>query len=287
MRGGFLRTAVAATAFSSIASAVAWAALPPSAQVAARQAAPRWLQIEVQAVTPPARGAAQGECVVDGRIARVFRGPGKAGDPVRAVVSCMGEGARVMPGPRVWWNLDALRAARLVEVFLDGERVVNDQGAILPAARTRPACAPDRPVCDLPDTAVTIETAAWLVGRWEGEGLGGRIDEAWSPAVAGQMVGHFRLSKDGKPVFHEFMVLEEHAGALRLRVKHFNPDMVGWEEKDGSVDFTFVSADAERIAFTSLVIQRQAADRMTMHLRMRRADGQVATEALHFRRVGG
>lgn len=134
--------------------------------------------------------------------------------------------------------------------------------------------------------SINIASASWLVGRWSGEGLGGQIDEAWSPAAGGQMTGHFRLVRDGRPVFYEFLVLEEHAGGLRLRVKHFNPDMTGWEEKDRSVDFAFVSASPGELVFRSLRIKREGRNRITMTLRMRQPGGEVRDELLVFRRVG-
>ena len=45
---------------------------------------------------------------------------------------------------------------------------------------------------------------AWLVGYWDGEGLGGRIEDVWLPPRDGVMLGVFRLAKAG-PV--DFAVL--------------------------------------------------------------------------------
>jgi Domain of unknown function (DUF6265) len=136
-----------------------------------------------------------------------------------------------------------------------------------------------------PAAPVTIGLASWLVGRWTGEGLGGQLEEAWSSPVAGQMIGHFRLTREGRPVFYEFLILEEHEGGLRMRVKHFNPDMVGWEDKDKSVDFAYASATAGELAFRGLRIVRQGRRRMVMTLRMR-SGGQTRDENLTFRRAG-
>jgi hypothetical protein len=141
-----------------------------------------------------------------------------------------------------------------------------------------------------PSTAVQaaparIGLASWLEGCWDGEGLGGRLQECWSAANGTQMSGHFTLAVDGRPRFHEFLLLEEHEGGLRLRVKHFNPDMTGWEERDQSVDFRFVSADARSIVFTALAIEREGRSRMVMRLTMRQADGERRVEVLRFRRV--
>jgi Domain of unknown function (DUF6265) len=136
-----------------------------------------------------------------------------------------------------------------------------------------------------PNRPVSIEAASWLVGHWHGTGLGGQVDEVWSPAVNGQMIGHFRLAKDGKPVFHEFMILEEHEGGLRLRVKHFNPDMVGWEDKDKSVDFGFVSVQPDRLTFRGLVLRREGPDRLEIALTMRTSNAERKVELFQFVKV--
>jgi len=132
--------------------------------------------------------------------------------------------------------------------------------------------------------AATIEDAEWLSGRWVGEGLGGEMEEIWSPPVGGQMVGHFRLVRDGAPVFYELMLLDIADGGLRMRIKHFNPDFTGWEEKDAWVTFAPVSVSAEELVFSSLRIVRQGEDSLLMYLRIRYADG-VREEVLRFNRT--
>lgn len=132
--------------------------------------------------------------------------------------------------------------------------------------------------------AQTIDDAAWLSGRWVGEGLGGELEEVWSPPVGGQMVGHFRLVREGAPVFYEIMLIDVVEGGVRMRVKHFNPDFVGWEEKDRWVTFEPVSVSENELVFSSLSIQRDGPDDMVMRLRIRYADG-PREEVLRFRRA--
>jgi hypothetical protein len=141
--------------------------------------------------------------------------------------------------------------------------------------------APPPPPAPVP---VTIETAAWLAGRWLGTGLGGEMEEVWSPPAGGQMVGHFRLVNGGKPAFYEFILLDVTEAGLRMRLKHFNPDHSAWEDKDAWTTFAPVSASASELAFSGLVIQRSGADAMTMRLRLRRGDA-VVEEVLNFRRA--
>lgn len=132
--------------------------------------------------------------------------------------------------------------------------------------------------------AQSIDDASWLAGRWVGEGLGGQLEETWAPPVGGQMVGHFRLMRDGHPVFYEIMLLDIADGGLRMRVKHFNPDFVGWEEKEMWVTFEPESVSADALAFHGLTIHRTAPDALEMRLMLRRSDG-VHEEILTFRRA--
>lgn len=132
--------------------------------------------------------------------------------------------------------------------------------------------------------AATIEDAAWLAGRWTGTGLGGQLEEVWSPPAGGQMVGHFRLLQDGKPVFYEFILLDVVESGLRMRLKHFNPDHTAWEDKDSWTTFTPVSASSRKLEFSALTIERTGADSLTMTLKMRR-DGKVVEEVLEFQRA--
>lgn len=137
-----------------------------------------------------------------------------------------------------------------------------------------------------PRPPARIDDVAWLAGAWEGEGLGGTLDEVWSPPKAGAMVGYFRLVKDGKPVFYEILTLLEAEGSLELRLKHVNPDMTGWEEKNGFVTFRFVKQDATGVWFEGLTFRRLGEDRLEAFLALRnRTDGTVREEKLVYRRV--
>lgn len=133
-------------------------------------------------------------------------------------------------------------------------------------------------------SAARIEDAAWLAGRWIGSGLGGQLEEIWSPPAGGQMVGHFRLLRDGKPVFYEFMLMDVVEGGFRMRLKHFNPDYTAWEEKDDWTTFTPVSSGRDELVFSALSIRRTGPDSMTMKLRLKRGET-TSDEVLELRRA--
>ena len=137
-----------------------------------------------------------------------------------------------------------------------------------------------------PRMPAKVSDLAWLSGRWTGDGLGGRVDEVWSEPDAGSMVGYFRLVKDGKPVFYEIMTLLEAEGSVEMRLKHVNPDMTGWEEKNAFVTFKLVKHDATGAYFSGLTFKRVGPDQIDGYLALRnRTDNTVREEKFTYRRV--
>ncbi|MCW5591303.1 MAG: hypothetical protein KIS74_04350 [Burkholderiales bacterium] len=136
-----------------------------------------------------------------------------------------------------------------------------------------------------PAPAARIADVAWLQGYWEGEGLGGRVEDVWLPPKAGVLLGAFRLVKaDGRPGFYELFAIEEVDDTLQFVVKHFNPDWVGWEEKDKALRIRLSRVSADEIAFGRIVFQRQGADGLVVKLAIREKSGEVRHETLTYRR---
>jgi hypothetical protein len=106
------------------------------------------------------------------------------------------------------------------------------------------------------------------------------------------MVGAFKLLRSGEPSFYELMLILEEEGSLVLRLKHFNPDFTGWEEKDRAVSFRLVDLQDGAAFFDGLTYRRVGDDRLDVFLAMRRSQGENAAPvfeevAFSFRRVGG
>lgn len=131
----------------------------------------------------------------------------------------------------------------------------------------------------------TIADMAFLAGAWTGTGLGGFSEEVWSKPQAGVMMGTYRLIKDGKPVFYEMLWLMEHEGTLILRLKHFNPDLTGWEEKDKTVDFKFVKKDGKRMHFSGLTFEQASDNELNIYLALRQRDGSLKEETFKMKRT--
>jgi hypothetical protein len=141
-----------------------------------------------------------------------------------------------------------------------------------------------------PRPAAGLDAVGWLAGgSWRGDGLGGATDESWSTPAAGAMIGMFRaLRKDaagGDVVhFYEFLTFVEGEGTLALRVKHFNADFTGWEEKGGYVTFRLARVTPEAVYFDGLTFRREAPDRMTIFLALR-SGGELKEEVFRMSRT--
>lgn len=130
----------------------------------------------------------------------------------------------------------------------------------------------------------TIADVAWMAGAWHGAGLGGEVDEVWSAPSGGAMVGHFRLVRDGKPIFYEIMTLLEREGSVEMRLKHVNADMTGWEEKSDFVTFKLIRFEADALYFSGLTFKRSG-DTLTAYLALRDSAGTVREETFTMRRA--
>ena len=132
--------------------------------------------------------------------------------------------------------------------------------------------------------AATLEDVEWLVGSWVGTAFGQRFEQVWNPRSAGSMVGMFKLYDEGAVNFYELLVLIEEEGSLALRVKHFTPEFVAWEEKEDYVSFPLIRIDTDAIHFSGLSFYRINETTMNGYLAMRN-DAGVREEKLVYRRA--
>ena len=101
-----------------------------------------------------------------------------------------------------------------------------------------------------------IADLAWLEGHWVGKGLDGITEEVWAPPLGNSMMGMFRVVKDGKIMFSELLFIVEEEGSLVLKIKHFDGDFKGWEEKDISQKFALVKTGPNEVYFEGLTYQK-------------------------------
>ena len=121
----------------------------------------------------------------------------------------------------------------------------------------------------------TIQDMIRLNGTWHGTGLGGTVEEIYSAPQDGVMMGSFRFFDKGKTVFYEFITVAEAKDTLIVKLKHFNPDLSGWEEKDKTVDFKFVKREKNRMYFEGQTFEFIGKNILNIYVAIKQKDGQI------------
>ena len=119
-------------------------------------------------------------------------------------------------------------------------------------------------------TGVSPGDLGWLTGDWVGRNGDDPVEEHWTPVRGNTLVGTFRWVKDGKVFFYELIVIEQEGVHVFMRIKHFHPRLVGWEEKDAACEFLLVRVKGEEALFRELgrpdarwvVYRREGSDRL-------------------------
>src|SRR5581483_5091094 len=130
---------------------------------------------------------------------------------------------------------------------------------------------------DNPSNATPAKVAelAWLQGHWTATAFAGTVEEIWSPPLGNAMMGMFRVVKDGKVVFYELCTLVQQNESVVLRLKHFHPDLKGWEEKDASVTFPLIKLAKDKAYFDGLTIEKEGDDSLIMYLMIQPKNGKA------------
>ena len=92
----------------------------------------------------------------------------------------------------------------------------------------------------------------WLTGSWQARIGSDQIEEHWSRMCGNTLMAMFRWVKDGDVLFYEIEVLEQEGELVYLRLRHFDPKLVGWEEKTAPHEFVLVDLNEEGAVFLEL-----------------------------------
>lgn len=117
-----------------------------------------------------------------------------------------------------------------------------------------------------PSPNAKLSDISWIAGHWIGEAFGGITEEIWTEPMGGSIMGSFRVVKDGKVLFYELETITEEEETLILRLKHFSPLLIGWEEKDVTVDFKLVKVTDSRVYFDGFTFERINENRINTYV---------------------
>lgn len=100
------------------------------------------------------------------------------------------------------------------------------------------------------------------------------------------MLGTYRHVRDGNINFYEFLAIEGDDHSLVLRLKHFDPGLLGWEEKEEVMAFPLVDMGDRRAYFDGFTFLQPGESQLQVHLRMER-DGELREQVFHYGRISG
>lgn len=115
----------------------------------------------------------------------------------------------------------------------------------------------------------TIQDAAFIEGHWKGEAFGGLAEEIWTSGLGNSMMFSFRLVIDGVVDFYEIGQIIEKDNTLQLQLKHFGPDLKGWEEKDETQDYILVKKESNTLYFDGITYSKVNDSELIVHVRIK------------------
>lgn len=118
-----------------------------------------------------------------------------------------------------------------------------------------------------------IKDLAFMAGKWVTKNDWGHMEENWSEPFGNSMMCSYRCVKDGKIVFYEFIVIEQAEGGVPvMKLRHFSPGNIGWEEKDKPYEYPLMFLEPDRARFerpdkkTALTFHRTSKTKMMVIL---------------------
>ena len=129
-----------------------------------------------------------------------------------------------------------------------------------------------------------LENIAWIAGSWHGEAFGGITEEIWSEPSGGSMMATFKLINDGKVSFYEIEVIREVENTLILQLKHFGPDLKGWETKDETIDFPLKEITEDKVVFEGMTFEKISTNEMNIYVDIKNEDGSVETVKFNYKK---
>jgi hypothetical protein len=106
---------------------------------------------------------------------------------------------------------------------------------------------------DFAGNKAKIDELFWLAGNWQGTENDIISEEQWAKPIGNTMMGMYRMVAKNEAVFYELMLLEEDSLGVMLKLKHFNKNLKGWEEKEHTgVAFRLIKTEGQTAYFDGI-----------------------------------
>lgn len=94
-----------------------------------------------------------------------------------------------------------------------------------------------------------VSQLGFMKGHWVLKHQWGDMEEIWSGPKGDNLMCTYRCVDSGKVIFYEFMVVEQTDSVPVMRLRHFKPGSIAWEEKDKPMDYPLISISKSKAVF--------------------------------------
>lgn len=136
-----------------------------------------------------------------------------------------------------------------------------------------------------------LDGLRFMAGQWITHSAWGDMETIWSEPMGNCMMSSFRCVKDGKVIFYEFSVIEQDDGPPVMKLRHFSPGNIGWEDKDKPYEYPLMFLDTDKARFerpdkkTALTFHRTGSDSMQVIIERQDEHGRWVEDVFDYTRV--
>lgn len=127
----------------------------------------------------------------------------------------------------------------------------------------------------------------WLVGYWIGDMPEGPVEQVFLPPSKGQLPSFVRATNPDGIIFYEISNIMEKEGTIFIRLRHFTPELAGWEDVSGPIDRKLIAIDGDTTYFDRVSFQRTGPDSYTVYFLNMEGEEERDTLVIPFHRVAG
>ena len=131
----------------------------------------------------------------------------------------------------------------------------------------------------------SLADMAWLQGHWIGSMPDGPVEQFNLSPMFGQMPGFVRAISPKNVIFYEIGLIAEVGDSLSVRVKHFTPELEGWEAREVYIDRPLVARDSTNFYFDGITYSRTGPDTYVVYFLNRSGTQERDTLVIPFKRV--
>jgi len=119
---------------------------------------------------------------------------------------------------------------------------------------------------------VTLNDLSFIAGRWHGTDGTAQVDEHWTAPEGNNMMGMFRVVREGKVSIYEMMSIESSEDGILLHLKQFKFGLATSAEKPDVINFKLSDFHAGEAKFSKvngnsqIIFKKTSADGMTATL---------------------